>query len=95
MLRHIYRQAQTHKVELDLDFLWPFMMHNIKVYKTVILKLDQINSGLIDEICNKCLKTAPHVSIHDLVDIGCSSKELGDNQYLGSYFCFEYFIHWF
>ena len=41
--------------------------------------------GLIDEICAKCLKTAPHVSIHDLVDIGCSSTDLGDNKYLGSF----------
>jgi len=31
--------------------------------------------GVMDEVCSTCLKTAPHISIHDLVDIGCTHTE--------------------
>ena len=40
---------------------------------------------MIERICKECLQTAPHVSIHDLIDIGCSSDEQAADNYLIRY----------
>lgn len=42
-------------------------------------------SGMIERICKECLQTAPHVSIHDLIDIGCSNVEQAADNYLVRY----------
>ena len=36
----------------------------------------------LERICKECLQTAPHVSIHDLTDRGCSHKEIDPKQSL-------------
>ena len=41
--------------------------------------------NMIDRICKECLQTAPHVSIHDLIDIGCSNDEQSADNYLIQY----------
>ena len=58
------------------------MRRSKRVNYIVIHSLRITNLGVIDEICSKCLKTAPHISIHDMVDIGCSHSE-NDGFYLG------------
>ena len=42
-------------------------------------------NNMIDRICKECLQTAPHVSIHDLIDIGCSNEEQSAENYLIRY----------
>ena len=55
----------------------------LSLVDTLILKGDIDDT--ITYICKECLQTAPHVSIHDLVDRECIATEIDNYQYSITY----------